>query len=33
MTSEGLGELFEGDSEDKCGEKVQLMQWGVEQRV
>ena len=28
MTSEGLGEMFEGDSADTCTEKVPLMLMG-----
>ena len=28
MTSEGLGEMFEGDSADKCGGKFPLMSMG-----
>ena len=28
MTSEGLGEMFEGDSADKCGGKFPLMSIG-----
>ena len=30
MTSEGLGEMFEGDSADMCAEKFR---WGAEGRV
>ena len=29
MTSEGLGEMFEGDSADMRGEKLPLKQMGV----
>ena len=28
MTSEGLGEMFEGDSADKCGGKFTYMSMG-----
>ena len=28
MTSEGLGEMFEGDFADTCGEKFPLMSMG-----
>ena len=28
MTSEGLGEMFKGDSADTCGEKFPLMSMG-----
>jgi hypothetical protein len=28
MTSEGLGEMFEGDSADKCDDKFPLMSMG-----
>ena len=28
MTSEGLGEMFEGDSADTCGEKFPLVSMG-----
>ena len=28
MTSEGLGEMFEGDSADTCGEKFPLVLMG-----
>ena len=28
MTSGGLGEMFEGDSADKCGKKIPLMSLG-----
>ena len=28
MTSEGLGEMFEGDSADMCAEKFMLMSMG-----
>ena len=28
MTSEGLGEMFEGDSADKCARKFPLMSMG-----
>ena len=33
MTSEGLGEMFEGDSADTCGRKFPLMSMGAERRV
>ena len=33
MTSEGLGEMFEGDSADTCAEKFPLVSMGDEQRV
>jgi hypothetical protein len=33
MTSEGLGEMFEGDSADMCAGKFPLMLVGVERRV
>ena len=33
MTSEGLGEMFEGDSADKCAEKFPLVLMGAERRV
>ena len=29
MTSEGLGEMFEGDSADMCGVKFSLMLMGA----
>ena len=28
MTSEGLGEMFEGDSADMCGKKIPLVSMG-----
>ena len=28
MTSEGMGEMFEGDSADMCGEKFPIMSMG-----
>ena len=33
MTSEGLGEMFEGDSADMCAGKFPLVSMGAEQRV
>ena len=33
MTSEGLGEMFEGDSADMCARKFPLMLMGGEQTV
>ena len=33
MTSEGLGEMFEGDSADICAGKFPLVSMGAEQRV
>ena len=33
MTSEGLGEMFEGDSADTCAGKFPLMSMGAECRV
>ena len=33
MTSEGLGEMFEGDFADMCVEKLPLMLMGGEQMV
>ena len=33
MTSEGLGEMFEGDSADTCAGKFPLMSMGAEWRV
>ena len=33
MTSEGLGDMFEGDSADTCGGKFPLVSMGAEQRV
>ena len=33
MTSEGLGEMFEGDSADTCAGKFPLVLMGGEQRV
>ena len=33
MTSEGLGEMFEGDSADMCAGKIPLVSMGAEQRV
>ena len=33
MTSEGLGEMFEGDSADICARKFPLVLWGAERRV
>ena len=33
MTSEGLGEVFEGDSADTCPGKFPLMLMGAERRV
>ena len=33
MTSEGLGEMFEGDSADMCAGKFPLVSMGVERRV
>ena len=33
MTSEGLGEMFEGDSADMCGGNFSLMSMGAEQSV
>ena len=33
MTSEGLGEMFEGDSADTCGGKFSLMSWGGQGEV
>ena len=33
MTSEGLGEMFEGDSADMCVGKFLLTSMGAEQRV
>ena len=33
MTSEGLGEMFEGDSADMCAGKFPLVPMGVERRV
>ena len=33
MTSEGLGEMFEGDSADTCARKFPLTSMGAEWRV
>ena len=33
MTSEGLGEMFEGDSADTCAGKFPLTSMGAERRV
>ena len=33
MTSEGLEEIFEGDSADTCGEKIPLVSLVAERRV
>ena len=33
MTSEGLGEMFEGNSADRCARKIPLVQRGAERRV
>jgi hypothetical protein len=33
MTSEGLGEMFEGDSADKCTGRFPLVSMGAERRV
>ena len=33
MTSEGLGEMFEGDSADTCAVKFPLTSMGAERRV
>ena len=33
MTSDGLGEMFEGDSADKCAAKFLLVLMGDERRV
>ena len=33
MTYEGLGEMFEGDSEDTCAKKFPLMLMRAKQRV
>ena len=33
MTSEGLGEMFEGDSADTCAGKFPLVSMGAERRV
>ena len=33
MTSEGLGEIFEGDSADTCAGKFSLTSMGAERRV
>ena len=33
MTSEGLGEMFEGDSADMCAENFSLVSMGAERRV
>jgi hypothetical protein len=33
MTSEGLGEMFEGDSVDMCARKFLLVSMGAERRV
>ena len=33
MTSEGLGEMFEGDSADMCAENFRSCRWGAERRV
>ena len=33
MTSEGLGEMFEGDSADTCAGKFRLVLMGAERRV
>ena len=33
MTSEGLGEMFEGDSADMCAGKFPLVSMGAERRV
>ena len=33
MTSEGLGEMFEGDTADMCAGKFSLMLMGSERRV
>ena len=33
MTSEGLGEMFEGDSADTCAGKFPLVLMGAERRV
>ena len=33
MTSEGLGEMFEGDSADMCARKFPLVSMGAERRV
>ena len=33
MTSEGLGEMFEGDSADMCAEKFPLVSMVAERRV
>ena len=33
MTSEGLGEMFEGDFADTCAENFPMVSMGAEQRV
>ena len=33
MTSEGLGDMFEGDSADMCAGNVCSFQWGDERTV
>ena len=33
MTSEGLGEMFEGDFADMCGRKIPLVSMGAERSV
>ena len=33
MSSKQLGEMFEGDSADKCGKKFPFMSLGAERRV
>ena len=33
MTLEGLGEMFEGYSEETCGRKIPTVPMGAEQRV
>jgi hypothetical protein len=32
MTSEGMGEMFEDDSADKCARKIPLVAMGAEQK-
>ena len=33
MTSEGLGDMFEGDSADSAPENFRSRRWGAEQRL
>ena len=33
ITYEGLGEMYEGDSSDMCGEKFPLTFWGAERWI